>query len=177
MNELNKKAFGYVYYFNIDFIPEFSSKNKVEFFEKEIINSLFELSTIGISLKNIYIESTKSVNLIIGGSEYTLNPGKHFIPACLHKYHDIFVNPNQDLSETAIYECKIADIKYIEAIEYLKKYLLVINSIKPYYSTNYTVTGSGMICANVNEPIIINDIIDENHNNIINEYKKYGIIL
>ncbi len=136
---------------NTSYIPTFFKKERV---------------MDGLKLQNsIYIKSNIPLPIEIGGVEYTLESGKHYIPY-LHIYHNIKILT--DLSnneECEVYHNCLCDDKYHDAFIIMCQYNFVL--VKSIHSENKSaifIFGSGMAGLTTYEEI---------SNKKVNEYNIY----
>lgn len=105
---------GYVK-FNTRYIPNIISKNKHE--KNQQLNG------------NIYIKSEIPIELKIGGVNYILNEGEHFIPSVIHACHYIELITEISNNDIEIYIDCLVDEQYLNMLYVISSYFFCVDSI------------------------------------------------
>lgn len=102
-------------------IPKFESKQKWITDSKNYYN-------LG---KNIYVKSPIPIELKIGGNNFILDEGEHFIPS-INLYHQIhLVTDISDNNDVEIYTNCFVDKEYHDILCLMISYTINVNTINP----------------------------------------------
>lgn len=133
---------------NTTYIPKFLYKEKLTDGQK--------------SVKNVYIKSKIPLLIMLGGIEYTLDYGEHYIPQ-IHTFHHFKILTDlTNNEECEVYHKCLVDDNYYKPLLIMLMNQVLVNSIHPKNDNEYTLFMSGMV-GSITYEKLYNQNLNENN--------------